>query len=503
MMHTISAGDAHKTPVDCAKRVPMPVDVVPIRSSQSVHSVLANWFAGRIIVEIGTRNGDGMHCFAQVAHDATAIEIDKAYCRLLEKRSSELREGGHGYKVVCGGYDAVDPEVFAGAHFITWWFGSGLNNNLRVLKHLYALRHALHPGAQAVVMHDASSGIDNRSLVVLQQAGVVSNIQAVPIGTRECAMCTEALRLGKIREDRRVTCGRAAGAMHILTLRINNNPNLGSLLQRPLRSDHANLKASLRDTYPRSCLAGETRVKAPERRASRRRALVATYGVASRSALITWSSVERNVISPLQADGFNVTVFSFDLRIGGSRIDGVNACRSSDVVRCNVCEVDEQARLDLELAHKMEDYRLRKPGSHHLFSVCSSPWARRQYTGTGMSCFNNSLRQLHIENRVAAHLKRNGAKYDVAVALSVDYYIAMPIRLEHVREAASANASSNVTVYVTSVNDSGGYTDGLRSRMRAKCDSAACRPTCSMSWQSLLSVGALRGRTAGAAISAT
>ena len=73
-----------------------------------------------------------------------------------------------------------------------------------------------------------------------------------------------------------------------------------------------------------------------------------------------------------------------------------------------------------------------------------------------MSCFNNSLRQLHMENRVAAHLKRYGAEYDVAVALSVDYYIALPIRLEHVREAASANASSNATVYVTSVNDSGG-----------------------------------------------
>ena len=215
------------------------------------------------------------------------------------------------------------------------------------------------------------------------------------------------------------------------------------------------MKASLRDTYPRSRSAGETRARASERD-SRRRALVATYGVASRSALITWSSVERNVISPLQTDGFSITVFSFDLRIRGSRIDGVNACQSSKIVRCNVCEVDEQSRLDLELAHKMNEFRLREPRSHHLFSICSGPWARRQYTGTGMSCFNNSLRQLHMENRVAAHLKRNGAEYDVAVALSVDYYIALPIRLEHVREAASANASSNATVYVTSVNDSGG-----------------------------------------------
>ena len=225
----------------------------------------------------------------------------------------------------------------------------------------------------------------------------------------------------------------------------------------------ANLKASFGGTYPSS--AGETRVKASERRATWRRALVATYGVASRSALITWSSVERNVISPLQAGSFSVTVFSFDLRIGSSRIDGVNACRSSNVVRCNVCEVDEQARLDLELAHKMNEFRLREPRSHHLFSICSGPWARRQYTGTGMSCFNNSLRQLHMENRVAAHLRSNGARYDVAVALSVDYYVVMPIRLEHVREAASANASSNATVYVTSVNDSGGHTDRLRSSM--------------------------------------
>ena len=80
---TLGASDAHTTPVDCAKRVPLPIDVVPIRSSQTVHSVLASWFAGRRIVEIGTRNGDGMHCFAQVAHNATAIELDKAYCRLL------------------------------------------------------------------------------------------------------------------------------------------------------------------------------------------------------------------------------------------------------------------------------------------------------------------------------------------------------------------------------------------------------------------------------------
>ena len=89
-----------------------------------------------------------------------------------------------------------------------------------------------------------------------------------------------------------------------------------------------------------------------------------------------------------------------------------------------------------------------------------------------MSCFNNSLRQLHMENRVAAHLKSHGAQYDVAMALSVDYYVATPIRLQHVYEVASANGSSNATVYVTSINDSGGYTDGLKSETASEVDAS-------------------------------
>ena len=101
--------------------------------------------------------------------------------------------------------------------------------------------------------------------------------------------------------------------------------------------------------------------------------------------------------------------------------------------------------MDLELAHKMEEFRRREPRSYRLFSICNNQWAKRQYTGTGMSCFNNSLRQLHMENRVAAHLKSHGAQYDVAMALSVDYYVATPIRLQHVYEVASANGSSHAT----------------------------------------------------------
>ena len=76
--------------VNCTNRV-VPVDAAPIRSPQRVHSYLANQrFGGKDVVEIGTRNGDGMACFAQVAKSAVAIEFDKTYCDILRKRSAAL-----------------------------------------------------------------------------------------------------------------------------------------------------------------------------------------------------------------------------------------------------------------------------------------------------------------------------------------------------------------------------------------------------------------------------
>ena len=87
-------------PVDCVELVPQPVDVVPIRSAQAVHSVLATRFRRKDIVEIGTRNGDGMDCFARVAHSAVAIEVDATYCLKLRERARTLRQLGEGDRIV-------------------------------------------------------------------------------------------------------------------------------------------------------------------------------------------------------------------------------------------------------------------------------------------------------------------------------------------------------------------------------------------------------------------
>ena len=65
---------ASQSSVDCTELVPHPVDVVPMRSAQAVHSALATRFRHKDIVEIGTRNGDVCSC--------TLLHMNQPLCRV-------------------------------------------------------------------------------------------------------------------------------------------------------------------------------------------------------------------------------------------------------------------------------------------------------------------------------------------------------------------------------------------------------------------------------------
>ena len=93
------------SPMNCSALVPSPVDAAPIRSPQAVHTALLRHFADREVIEIGTRNGDGMACFSQHTRNATAINLDPKYCDVLRQRSEVLRQaGGRGFEVLCSDY---------------------------------------------------------------------------------------------------------------------------------------------------------------------------------------------------------------------------------------------------------------------------------------------------------------------------------------------------------------------------------------------------------------
>jgi len=135
--------------------VPNPLDSPPIRSPQAVHSFIASRIQGKDIVEIGTRNGDGMSCFTLHARKATAIEYDKVYCNSLRSASKNIsaaHNGRHGFRVTCSDYRAggvVDADI------ITWWEQTPLEN-IPALQHCLAEQEAgrLRDTAEAILLFD-------------------------------------------------------------------------------------------------------------------------------------------------------------------------------------------------------------------------------------------------------------------------------------------------------------------------------------------------------------
>ena len=101
--------------VDCAALI-LPVDISPIRSPLAVHTALARRFAGRDIVEIGTRAGDAISCFASVAKSAIAVEVVPKYCQALRARASELGKAAS-FRIICDDYRNASLD----ADMITWW----------------------------------------------------------------------------------------------------------------------------------------------------------------------------------------------------------------------------------------------------------------------------------------------------------------------------------------------------------------------------------------------
>lgn len=102
--------------MNCSEIVPHPVDVAPIRSPQAVHTAILTHVAGLDLVEIGTRNGDGMSCFCTMTRSAKAVELSPTYCSRLTNRASVVRaEGRPSFDVVCEDYKkakGLDADVF-------------------------------------------------------------------------------------------------------------------------------------------------------------------------------------------------------------------------------------------------------------------------------------------------------------------------------------------------------------------------------------------------------
>lgn len=140
-----------------------------------------------------------MSCFARVAANATAVEMDRAYCKKLAQRQ-EAGSGGTSrltapstptqplasvgrFDIVCSMYERAPRAVFAAADYVTWWIG-GLKMNTQVLRYLHSMREALRPNLEAIIVHDLQTGIVGRQRIELKLARGVfvrTLFQPVPV----------------------------------------------------------------------------------------------------------------------------------------------------------------------------------------------------------------------------------------------------------------------------------------------------------------------------------
>jgi len=197
--------------LNCTALVPQPIDTHPIRSPQIVHSAITPFLAGRSLVEIGTRNGDGMACFARAAKSAVAVEMDADYCRKLEQRALAIGDGRAAFTVRCDRYQslALDADVF------TWWQQSPHLKNLQVLQHLRRQLDArvVRPEAVAIVLFEVGFPDDMRSFYRLRNLSKWE----MSVAFDETALCKRKLR-------QRWFHARAHGTFRVAEIRIADVP---------------------------------------------------------------------------------------------------------------------------------------------------------------------------------------------------------------------------------------------------------------------------------------
>ncbi|KAL3932731.1 MAG: hypothetical protein SGPRY_000584 [Prymnesium sp.] len=140
--------------VNCSSVVPSPLDVSPVRSPQRVHSYLAGYVRGRQLVELGTRNGDGIACFSLAAASATAVELVPKYCEQLKLRAARGTAPPH-FNVLCRRYQAGLPD----ADVYTWWQQppSFANSAVLAFLHKEQKRGAIRATAEAEKLGDAAT----------------------------------------------------------------------------------------------------------------------------------------------------------------------------------------------------------------------------------------------------------------------------------------------------------------------------------------------------------
>lgn len=199
----------HTYDMNCSVIVSSPVDGTPIRSPQDVHTSLLPHFVGKEVIEIGTRNGDGMSCFCKYAKKATAVELATHYCGKLRERSDALKQaGGNGFEVLCSDYRKapnLDADIF------TWWQEPPHLRNHAALESLlgFVLAKKVRSTAIAAMVFDPKFHMDAADYKIYRKYAVGEGAWADTVPVDEFDLCHKLVR-------KHALCGRARGTFYTL-----------------------------------------------------------------------------------------------------------------------------------------------------------------------------------------------------------------------------------------------------------------------------------------------
>ena len=204
--------------VNCGDMVSDLLDFPPVRSPQIVHTFIAQEVLGKSILELGTRNGDGISCISKTASTSAAIEYDISYCTKLKERA---KHNNLTYSVKCEDFfKSTDLD----ADFITWWQQSPLRNDA-VLRKLRSeqCRGRIRSSAQVILLFDESWPRDMKDFYSLK--GIFSWYVKIPFDEKKLCLRDQNERSKRKAYD----CRRASGTFRVAGILLKSYPNVACL----------------------------------------------------------------------------------------------------------------------------------------------------------------------------------------------------------------------------------------------------------------------------------
>jgi len=171
--------------------------------------------------------------------------------------------------------------------------------------------------------------------------------------------------------------------------------------------------------------------------------LLCYYGVISRSIRYTHESIKKNILDILK-EKYNVDVYVFNFNIEDNLIDGYKV-EYSDInyINYNYYEEEKQNEFDKEINEKYND-------------ILNQIFYYKQYYNNVVNSIN-ALKQLYTEYKVGCFIEKNKNNYDIVIATCSDNYFCNKFNLEDIDDCIE---NKNV-IYITPMNDAGGYTNAF------------------------------------------